>query len=687
MQHNPLLATEIDIIVLLLVACLTAIALTRFQFPYTVGLVVIGIGLGILGKTVESLEFLPTLTLSHDLILFIFVPPLIFESAINLNSRLLFRNLIPILTLAAPGLLLSTAIVGTILHWGTPLPLAQALLFGSLISATDPVAVIALFKELGAPKQLAVLVEGESLFNDATAIVLFNIILGLILADSGFEFATVQQGTINFLINFAGGIAVGGVIGLLAQYLMTLIRDNSLVLATISTIVAYSAFLIADEAFAVSGVIAVVTAGLIVGWFRSNRLKPEAREFFEEFWEYVAFLANSLIFLLVGLTIVDFQFFGELGQTQSLPVWMALTIGAVLLARAIVVFGLIPLLNLFRRGATIERRYQLVSYWGGLRGAVCLALALSLAPDFPNRDLIVILTLGVAIFTLLIPGTTISPLMQWLKLDRPSEVDQFDEIVAQIFATQEALEQASMLEATFYNSQPEVIAAYRESYTQETQRKRQALIQRWTAANPDEATTQELVWLEALAIEQRMYRQLYDRGFLSETMLSQFTLMANLKQDAVLTGEIPPPLPTAPRSLEVKGLQLALNLGEKLAPESSWVAQLKQYRNFATIEFWAVTSYVGRVLPNRLREFFTLSGLDLTIIEPCIAAYEQQRNLAISRVEQLEQENPGVLANYQTQISDRVGILAQQEAIEGLADAGNITESVASKLLQALEVA
>lgn len=212
MPHNLLLNTEIDILVLLLVACLSAIAFKKINFPYTVGLVIVGLILSFLARNVEALAVINTFSLSEELILFIFVPPLIFESALNMDSRLLLRNLPPVLMLAAPGLLISTAIVGTILAWLTPLTLGQALLFGSLISATDPVAVIALFKELGAPKQLAILVEGESLFNDATAIVTFNIILGIIAAGAvGAE--AIQKGAIDFLVSFIGGIAVGAVFG------------------------------------------------------------------------------------------------------------------------------------------------------------------------------------------------------------------------------------------------------------------------------------------------------------------------------------------------------------------------------------------------------------------------------------------------------------------------------------------
>lgn len=380
-MHTPLLAIEIDILVLLTIACVSAIALTRVKFPYTVTLVILGIGLGWLGENIEAFEFFQQLTLSHDLILFVFVPPLIFESALNLDSRLLLRNLAPILTLAAPGLLISTAIVGAILSWGTPLDLPQALLFGSLISATDPVAVIALFKELGAPKRLGILVEGESLFNDATAIVTFNIILGVIVTGQGFGLPALQAGGIAFLTSFVGGIVVGGLIGFLMQLPVSLSKENPLVLATLTTIVAYATFLFAEEGVGVSGVIAVVSAGMVLGWHNANRLRPEARTYVSEFWEYLAFLANSLIFLLVGLTVSRLQFFTQVGQTKALLGAIALTLIAIFIARAIVVFGLTALVNRLQPSVTVNWRYQLVSFWGGLRGAVCLALALSFDPD------------------------------------------------------------------------------------------------------------------------------------------------------------------------------------------------------------------------------------------------------------------------------------------------------------------
>lgn len=679
MIHSPLLITELDILILLTVACLSAIALRRLKFPYTVALVLLGIGLGWLGKHVESLEFLQTLTLSHDLILFVFVPPLIFESALNLDSRLLLRNLTPILTLAAPGLLISTAIVGVILSWGTALTLPQALLFGSLISATDPVAVIALFKELGAPKRLGILVEGESLFNDATAIVTFNIILGIIATGQTFGLPALQQGVLAFLISFVGGIAVGAVVGFLMQTPISLSRDNPLVLATLTTIVAYGTFLVAEEVVHVSGVIAIVSAGIVLGWYKTNNLKPEARVFVAEFWEYLAFLANSLIFLLMGLTVSGLQFFLQVKQTQDLLGAIGLTLIAILVARAIVVFGLTALINYLQPANAVSFSYQLVSFWGGLRGAVCLALALSFDPNFPNRELILMLTLGVVIFTLLLPGTTIAALLKNLRLDLPPLFDRLNQALARKFSQRYALAQLPLIETTLLNPQPEILTTYRQKRQVALDQARQSLRQLYDDA--DESTQQEWIWSIALKLEQRVYQAVYDAGFMSEPFLSQFNLMVNLKQDALVAGEIPPPQPTQ-RIFEARVAAFKLKLGEKWMPQQAWVESLRSQTQSNTCQFWGIMAYATESVPTRLQSLFEESGLDAHLLQPCIAQYQQWHEAAQQKSMQLETASLLVL---QTQITERIAQYSQQETIEDLMKTGAISEVAGNVLLQSVE--
>ncbi|MEO1692421.1 MAG: sodium:proton antiporter [Cyanobacteria bacterium J06631_6] len=672
MSHNLFLTTEIDILVLLLVACLAAIAFKSVNFPYTVGLVIVGLILSSLASNFEVLEIVNTFKLSEELILFIFVPPLIFESALNMDSRLLLRNLTPVLVLAIPGLLISTAIVGTALAWLTPLSLGQALLFGSLISATDPVAVIALFKELGAPKQLTVLVEGESLFNDATAIVTFNIILTAIAAGQVGEDA-INQGIISFLISFVGGITVGAVFGYLMRWTMNLAQNNSLVLATISTITAYAAFLIAEEIFQVSPVMAVVSTGLVIGWYKANRLDAEERKYLGEFWEYTAFFANSLIFLLVGITASSFEFFEQLSETQSLLTILGITIVTVLVTRAIVIFTLVPLVNFFRE-SKIPFSYQLVSYWGGLRGAVCLALALSIDPQFPNRDLIVILTLGIALFTLLIPGTTIGKLIQNLQLNRPSILDRLGQASALLIAKKEASKESNNPEINDYFL-PNVIQSFAQKRQQEVELANQAQAELLQELNLSEAEVERVVWSEALAIEQQVYNELQDRGFISKTVWAELTLMMNLKLDALQTGCFPPELSTA----EPLKVQLG-HLLVKMSGGNSWMRKIQTHLIATEYEYLTFVAYSCEQVSLRLRGLIADSNISETVMDNCAWFYEKVKHQRIQQAQAIVEQTPELAIACQTRILDRVSLVVQNDAVAELQDKGIISPSVASQV-------
>ncbi|MEL6908892.1 MAG: sodium:proton antiporter [Cyanobacteria bacterium J06598_4] len=672
MSHNLFLTTEIDILVLLLVACLAAIAFKSVNFPYTVGLVIVGLILSSLASNFEVLEIVNTFKLSEELILFIFVPPLIFESALNMDSRLLLRNLTPVLVLAIPGLLISTAIVGTALAWLTPLSLGQALLFGSLISATDPVAVIALFKELGAPKQLTVLVEGESLFNDATAIVTFNIILTAIAAGQVGEDA-LNQGIISFVISFVGGITVGAVFGYLVRWTMNLAQNNSLVLATISTITAYAAFLIAEEIFQVSPVMAVVSTGLVIGWYKANRLDAEERKYLGEFWEYTAFFANSLIFLLVGITASSFEFFEQLSETQSLLTILGITIVTVLVTRAIVIFTLVPLVNFFRE-SKIPFSYQLVSYWGGLRGAVCLALALSIDPQFPNRDLIVILTLGIALFTLLIPGTTIGKLIQNLQLNRPSILDRLGQASALLIAKKEASKESNSPEINDYFL-PNVIQNFAQKRQQEVEQANQAQAELLQELNLSEAEVERVVWSEALAIEQQIYNELQDRGFISKTVWAELTLMMNLKLDALQTGCFPPELSTA----EPLKVQLG-HLLVKMSGGNSWMRKIQTHLIATEYEYLTFVAYSCEQVSLRLRGLIADSNISETVMDNCAWFYEKVKHQRIQQAQAIVEQTPELAIACQTRILERVSLVVQNDAVAELQDKGIISPSVASQV-------
>jgi Na+/H+ antiporter len=411
-------------IFILMIAVFSSIFLKKINFPYTIGLVVVGIIFGLLAFRLEFLAPFSKITLSPDLILYIILPTLIFDAAIDIDSSTLRKNIVPILLLAVLGLLLSTGVIGIGLSLLTPLSLIGALVFGALISATDPVAVVALFREIGAPKRLMTLIDGESLFNDATAIVLFTILITPFTSSSA-EQITFIGAMIKFTIVLAGGLGVGIVIGILGAKTLNIEKDNLLLQITVSLLMAYISFIVADHFLKVSGVMSTLAAGLV---FRSRAeivIKRSNIETVEHFWDYFTFVANSFVFILLGLS--EIHILRNSGSPLEVLITFISVTPVIIIARATGIYILIPLYNRLHKNSSfpISLPYQTVLFWGGLRGAVPVALVLAIPVSFPSRELIIHYTMGFILFTLLVQGTTIKALMD--KLNIKPDKSAFDD--------------------------------------------------------------------------------------------------------------------------------------------------------------------------------------------------------------------------------------------------------------------
>ncbi len=665
MHDTTVVTTVIVVIGLLLVASAASIGLKRTRMPYTVGLVLLGLVLGWLAERVDALEPLGEVALSPDMILFVFLPTLIFESAFNLNARLLSQNMAPMLTLAVPGLLLSTAIVGGLLTLVTPLSLGSAMLFGALISATDPVAVIALFKDVGAPKRLTILVEGESLFNDATAIVLFRIIL-VVLAAGTLTAGTLGRGVLEFLVVFLGGLAVGGIIGYLMIRTIALAEDTPVVEVTLSTVVAYAAFIVADHYLHVSGVMATVGAGLVVGTLGSTRFTPEIREYLHQFWEYAAFVANSLIFLLVGLTVKLsglLEFFGPIG-------WAIL---AVIVARAVTVYGLMPVVNRLPRAEPVDRRNQTVMFWGGLRGAVALALVLSLPAGFAQRGILVALATGVVLFTLLSGGLTMKPLIHALGLDRPTLAERVARLQATVAAKREALQRVEQL-ATAGHFSDRLVTDLENEYRDELMVAERDLDALRAECQRDEM--RRVIWSEALTVEGHSYDELFGHGVISEPVVRELELSVDLRRDQLKRGELPRELKAA-TPIEVRAGERLMRLLGRIAPGSRIVRQHRLRRLAADYERDTGVLAASRQVAGEVGNLADLSGIDPSLAEECRAVYEQFGKEAMERIDTTSEHFPEYVQAVQRQTARRMALDGEAEAIEHLASAGGIPQSVA----------
>lgn len=393
---GPIVQVEEIIIGMLFIAAIVSLVSSRYRIPYTVGLVVVGFGLTFLGR-------IPMLNVTPELILALLVPPLVFEAAFQLNYTELRRDLRLILLLAVPGVILTTFLVGGVISLGTGIGLPVALVFGSLVAATDPVSVIALFRSIGAPKRLRVLLEGESLLNDGTAIVLFNLMLAVALTGQ-FD---LGRGVMEFFIVAGGGVLVGLGLGLIIAQIIGRI-DNYLVETSLTAVLAYGSYLLAEYVLGVSGVLAVVVAGLATGEIGPRGMSPTTRIVVFNFWEFVAFLTNSFIFLIIGLEIE----LNMLVENAAAIFWGIL---AVLVGRAVVIYGLALL------KVNMPVQWRNILYWGGLRGAISLALALSLPAELPFRVELQAMAFGVVLFTLIVQGLTMRPLMKHSKVVQQSE--------------------------------------------------------------------------------------------------------------------------------------------------------------------------------------------------------------------------------------------------------------------------
>ena len=392
MERTQLTPTIERIEILLLIAAVVAMLAKRLRVPYSIGLVVAGIG-------VSLLPFVPYVELTKELIFIAFLPPLIFEAAFYLHWKDLKKDLPIILTLATLGVLLSAGTTAIGMRYLAQWTWMGALVFGVLIAATDPVSVIAAFKETEVTGRIRLLVEAESLFNDCTAAVVFTIVLGLAAGQSAGVAGGAKALAITVLGASVCGVAVAGVVLLLAGA-----TKDHLVEITFTVMAAYGSFLLAEH-FHFSGVLATVVAGIIVGNTGHLGLFQRDRKSVEDFWEYAAFVANSLIFLLIGMHIAHQNY-----RSVLLPSILAIML--VTFGRA---FAIYPCALLFARSSLrVKSKHQHILFWGGLRGALALALALGLPPNMPRREDIIAVAFAVVAFSILVQGLTITPLMRRL---------------------------------------------------------------------------------------------------------------------------------------------------------------------------------------------------------------------------------------------------------------------------------
>ena len=388
------------IVALLLVACLVALLAEWIRLPYTIALVCVGLVIALTKLT-------PSISISKDVVFHLILPPLLFQGALHMDLERLKRNWRSILMLSIPGVICSTLLIGFLLHYVWHIDLMYGFLFGALITPTDPISVLSILKRVGAPERLRVILEGESLFNDGTGVVIFSVILAMITGGGSFDFG---QTALKFVIVSGGGAVIGALLGYGVYRFLKKI-DNHLVEVTLTVVLAFGTPLLA-EALHCSGIIAVVVAGLVIGNYgRIFSMSEKTRNTIETFWEVFDFIINSIVFLVIGIELQALTF-GDFGN-----LWISVLMGVliVFLARMLVVYpimGALPKIG----GMSAPRSWSHIVFWGGLKGSIPIALVVGMPSSLEHRSLFLTAAFAIVLVSLVFQGITMKPLLQRLGL-------------------------------------------------------------------------------------------------------------------------------------------------------------------------------------------------------------------------------------------------------------------------------
>jgi CPA1 family monovalent cation:H+ antiporter len=425
--------------VLTVVSVLVPLA-ERLRVPHTVLLAIAGMGLGFLGSWIISSEIklgalgdafigLDKLEVGSEVFLPLFLPPLLFNAGLTIDVRRLLDEIWAVLLLAIVAVLVCIAIVGGVVHFATGMDLVVCLLLGAVVSTTDPAAVIGIFRDVGAPKRLSILAEGESLLNDAVAIAAFGLFIGILISRSSTDpmemaFAGDPTGAVVvFLREFVGGLICGFVMARGTMLILPRLGESDAAIASVTVSLTYLSFLVAERYWHLSGVVSVVMAALTVAAYGPTHLHPRQWAALRRLWAQLEFWANCLIFVLASMLAAN-----VLVQITWIYVWgvLAVAVGAFL-ARTLVVFGMLPVLEKTRLVQPVDRRYKAILVWGGLRGAVTIVLAMVAAGDqrLPEnvREFIALSATLFVLVTLFVNATTLGLVMHALGLDKLSRLE------------------------------------------------------------------------------------------------------------------------------------------------------------------------------------------------------------------------------------------------------------------------
>lgn len=652
------------------------------RIPHTVLLVALGVGIGLL-STVQGFGFLESFHLTPEVLFYVFLPILIFESAYNISARKLAENSLPITLLAIVSLLISTLAIGFGLVWilaliGIELPIMIGLLFGALISATDPVAVLALFKEFGAPRRLALIFEGESLFNDATGVALFLVMLEIVLV--GFHgVETITDGILTFGLMIINGILFGILCGVVFAKAVQWTRENEQASIALTFVLAYCTFLasdflshhlkIGDQHIYVSAIIATTIASIIMGNYGRPKIHPKAEEFVDKLWGQLAFIVNSVVFIMVGILFVNIPFAsGEV----LIPIILAIIV--VALARALAVYPVISFYNLFASTRKkIPTSWQHLLSWGSLRGALAVTLVLMIPADLSipgwtlsitPREFILALTIGCIFFTIFVKATTIQALMGLLKLNRMTEEERVAFAEASALVHREVANRLHKFNERGYitdTTYKKLLAEHQAEYKIACD-----TLKGYSTGAGD--MTAQVLRAYAIGIEMMALKELYQYGEISETTYKRVHGKLVLQHDAIEQGNLEEPK----GSIDGRDIfeRAVAKMGNTLQPKTADDIAAEQYSYYRAQSIIArkVLKEIGAISPEDAASIFSPTSL-----AHVMEIYTTFREGSQKKMDAIATANPALTEALGEKFAARGVAKVEEHVLEELFERGFIT--------------
>ncbi|MCT4616999.1 MAG: cation:proton antiporter [Candidatus Gracilibacteria bacterium] len=701
MESAAFINGTLSFLTLLTISIFTYLLSQKIKLPYTVLLIIVGLFLVPIAGT-EMFGFIDDFKLTPGVLFYVFLPVLLFESAYNINYRKLIRNWRSIFALSVFGLLISMFTIGFGLYYILPflgfnVPFIICLLFGSVISATDPVAVLALFKTIGAPRRLALIFEGESLFNDGTAYAFFSILLVIILkigeTAGAFQVGldTVLHGFFSFLSMAIGGMLFGGFMGVLFSKIIGKIKNNEVLEISLTMVLAHLTFLLAEIIshnviighfhLQLSGIIATTMAGIVVGNYGKCKITPSVESYMHHFWEFFAYLANSIVFILLGLTVSHIQHidFGLL----ILPTIVAILV--IIIARMISVYIPIGILNKFKLEREIPTSWQHLLAWGSLRGALALVLIMMVPEDltafqtavgwdyaFSIKDFLLVLSINAIFFTMFVKALTIAPMMRKFNVGKLTKLEEFEYSESSILISLKALEKLENLHKKGYVAEEEY-KILKLKYEEKQKRSIKSLKQTLKNSEDADKLIKKAISLHALGIEKKALNHLLTTNEINVGIYKY--LMHKIEKQIIRVELGKPQLKTI---IEKNSYDFFEKL-VRLFSSSGNCVYIGYLKNRTKI---IISNKVIREL-KKFKEYDF--GFENYFFDEIIELYERFNNIAENRMKIEAEENDFNIELLDSKLVDKSLLRLEGELIEDLYKKDMITPKLYHKLKEEIE--